>query len=169
MRKNILLCHIMDSNMQEVGIAKAKTHSQEFQWRKRMWPISKEENVIWRDKKGKSHLFVHVNESTGSITFLNGSRAYIDKCIQCGGPIGMDARNVYDLLKRKTITAIWGIDSSHIILLMIMGIVAIGAIAGIMYLIGQNTKLQEQLNKYLPAPTAKLMMGFAREIVHYVY
>lgn len=159
-----LYCHVMHDLVNEIGIAKCKVYSQEFSWRKRMYPIDKDA-IAWKDKKGISHLFIDVNESDGTIRFLSpqklnllsgevcklcNSPVPIDLCGKCGDRISYDARNVRDLLKRKTIDTFWGLDSSHIILLMLMGIVAIAGIGASMYLIGQNTKLQEQLNKYLP-------------------
>jgi len=131
-------------------VVKVKLFAQEFQWKKRMWPIDKDATA-WVDKKNNCHVFFDVNESDGTIRFLQPYKQNIidDKCIECGGRISIDAKNTWDLLKRKTINALWGIDSSHIVLLIIMGIVCIGAIAGVMYLLGQNTKLTEQYTKLL--------------------
>lgn len=176
--KNTLVCHIMSGNTKEVGTAKTKLYAQEFQWRKRMWAIDADA-IPWVDKKGISHLFVDVNESDGIIRFLEPRKlnlsapfnttcpkcneplefpaieAPIDLCGKCGDRITYDARNVRDLLKRKTIDTFWGLDSSHMILLIIMAIVAVGAMGGLFYLLGQNQKLQENLNKYLPSPVVK--------------
>ena len=82
-RRNILLCHIMNNMVNEVGIAKTKLYSQQFQWKKRMWPIDKEA-VAWIDRKGIHHMFFDVNESDGTIRFLNARKDNIidDKCTE---------------------------------------------------------------------------------------
>lgn len=152
----------MDNLRNEVGIAKTKVYAQEFQWKKRMWPISKEA-VAWKDRKGVSHMFFDVNESDGTIRFLPPIKFNykgVDKCRQCGNRISIDARNTYDLLKRNTIKAIWGFDSSHITLLIIMGIMALGMLAGVFYLLGENRNLQGQVTKLLQAqpPTSKFLL-----------
>lgn len=150
MAKGKLFCHIMNNLKQEVALVKTRLYAQEFQWKKRMWAIPNDA-LAYTDKKGNNHMMFDVNESDGAIRFLLPYKQNIidNKCIKCGGKISIDAKNTWDLLKRKTINAIWGIDSSHIVLLIIMGIVCVGAVAGIMYLLGQNTKIQEQYTKLL--------------------
>lgn len=185
-KKNNLICHIMHDMVNEVGIAKTKVYAQEFKWKKREWPI--DTNAIpWIDKKGTYHLFVDVNESDGTIRFVEPQKTNLDgepcdkchspipldKCSKCGDRITIDARNVRDLVKRKTIDTFWGLDSSHIMLLLIMGIFAIGAMGGLFYVIGQLQSTQAQLAKYLPAPTsqtssatnAKFIMPFVEDIL----
>lgn len=159
-----LIIHIMENLTNEVGRARAKVYSQEFTWKKRMWAIDSSA-IAWVDTKGVSHYFVDVNESDGTIRFLHAQKDNIidNKCTACNGKISIDAKNTWDLLKRKTINTFWGVDSSHIVLLIIMGIVAISAVAGIMYLLGQNTKLTEQYTKLLerqsmPTPPAIVNM-----------
>lgn len=164
-----MICHVMDNLRNEVGSAKTKVYAQEFQWKKRMWPISKEA-VAWKDKKGVSHMFFDVNESDGTIRFLEPIKFNyrgVDKCRKCGDRISIDARNTYDLLKRGTIKAIWGFDSSHITLLIIMGIMALGMLAGVFYLLGENRNLQGQLAKYLPASSATTKFILPLEALHY--
>jgi len=152
-----LQIHILDAFHTEVGVPKAKTFSQDFTWNKRTFPISPDA-VGYVDKKGVKHLFCDANEADGTLRWLSPRKVnlldskgdIIDKCAQCGGKISIDASNVRDLVKRKTISTFWGLDSSHILLLLVMGIIAIGAFGGLFYLLGQNQNLQSQLNKYLP-------------------
>jgi hypothetical protein len=149
-KRNVLLCHVMKDLNIEVGTVKTKLYAQEFQWKKRMWPIDKTA-VPWKDRKGNYHMFFDVNESDGTIryTFARKDNIIDDKCIQCGGMISIDAKNTWDLLKRKTINSFWGIDQSHIILLMILGIIALACIAGVFYLVGENKKLQDIVTNYI--------------------
>ena len=165
-KSNRLICHILDSRRHEVGIAKTHTYAQEFTYKKRSWPID-HDSIPWIDKKGHCHLFVDVNEADGIYRFLEprklnldagqecdkcGSPQPLDICSKCGDKITIDARNVRDLVKRKTIDTFWGLDQSHILIILVMGIIAIAAFGGLFYLLGQNQSLQQQLNKYLPTP-----------------
>lgn len=73
----------------------------------------------------------------------------LDLCTKCGSRITIDAMNVRDLVKRKTVGAIWGIDNSFIMLLLIMGIVLVIMMGALFYIIGQWQATQNQLNLYL--------------------
>lgn len=176
--KTTMLVHVLDDNLKAVGKPiRAKTSTQEVNWRKRMWAINHiSDDVKITDHKGITHTFVHVNETDGTFHFITPKRQNlfdytrtikvngtehtlseyiakpIDMCAQCGDRITIDARNARDMLKRKTIDTFWGIDSSHILLLLIMGIVAIAGFGAVFYLLGQVQNLQAQLNKYLPTP-----------------
>lgn len=142
-----LHCHIMDDDLNEVGKVKVNTSKQEFEYKKRMWALPKNiDTATWRDKKGIYHLHVHVNESDGIIRFLEPKKFItIDICKKCGNRISIDAKNVWDLMKRRTITAIWGIDNTFTLLLILMGIIAVGAIGALFYVIGENQTLQTQI------------------------
>jgi len=144
----------MSSPHLEITQMKKKIYSQEFQWKGRIYPIA--QDAIWFDKKGIGHLHVEVNESDGTMRFLyNQKLERDDKCEACGGKTSIDAKNVKDLVKRKTINTYWGIDNSYTLLLLILAIVLVLAIAGIFYLVGDNQATHELLNKYLqPVPTA---------------
>lgn len=157
MPKQTLLCHIMQDDLKhEIGVAKSKVGNQDFTWRKRMFPISND--AIWVDKKGISHIHVVINESDGTIRYLLPQKQNIidDKCVACDGKISIDAKNVYDLVKRKTINAIWGIDNSFFLLLIVVGIFAVGALGFAFYLFGQNTTLQNEL-RILKTPVQMLL------------
>ena len=165
MARNILICHIMNelpTGLVGIGFVKTKTQSQDFNWQKRVYAIPKDSlDAIWTDKKGISHLHVFVNESDGVYRWLTPEKLNLfgfdkdnkltplDTCVKCGGRITIDATNVRDLVKRKTINAIWGIDNSFIMLLLIMGIVLVILMGALFYIIGQWQATQNQLNTYL--------------------
>lgn len=144
-----LVCHFMLNGTNEVGTKKAKIYDQEVTWNKRIWAI--DPNAFITDIKGIAHYYVDVNESSGTLRF---SKSYIDKCVECSNKIGIDAVNARDLLKRKTISSIWGIDSSHIILLMILGIGMLIMGVAVMYIYGEYQKVNAKLQQYLPPPPA---------------
>lgn len=150
-KSNRLLIHIMANNNKEVATVKSKIYNQEFTWNKRMYPIDPRGFIA--DKKGIANYYHDVNESTGMLSF---NKSYLDQCVKCSNKIGQDAVNTRDLLKRKTISAIWGIDSSHIILLMIMGIVVVMLAGVLFYVYGQNQQLTEKLEQYLPKPVQQV-------------
>jgi hypothetical protein len=146
------------SGLKELGSVKANLSKQEFTWKKRMWPIKDDyKDAIWEDKKGISHLHVNVNEADGTYHFITPAKlnlygfeknedgsykmSAIDMCAQCGDRISIDAINTRDLMKRKTITSYWGVDSSHVMLLLILGVAVMIAMAIIMYMYGENQKL----------------------------
>jgi len=177
-KRDQLLIHLVDDNLTEVGRpVRSKTWKQEFTYKKRMFPIETDA-AKFADYKGVHHLFININESDGTYRMFEYKKVNLlepieiqcpscgasgeipldiagvprNMCDFCGDKISYDARNVRDMGKRKTIDTFWGIDSSHILLLLVMGIIAIGAFGGVFYLLGQNTNLQQQLNKYLPSP-----------------
>lgn len=140
----------MSDNLEELGKAKVSLKSQEISWRQRMYPIPKlNDNSVWRDKKGNYHMHVCVNESDGVFRLLEPQKIIpIDKCVKCNGRISIDAKNVWDLNKRRTISALFGQDTTFTLLLIIMGIIAVGALGFTFYLYGQNSTLQTQLTEY---------------------
>lgn len=146
-KSKVLLVHIMQNGNHEIATVKTKIYAQEVTWQKRLWPIDHTAFVI--DKKGIANFYIDVNESTGALRF---QKSYIDKCVQCGNKIGQDAVNTRDLLKRKTITAIWGIDSTHIMLLLILGIALLIMGVAVLYMYGENQKLTSKLATLVPTP-----------------
>lgn len=190
MGRNTLICHILNSDLTEAGTTRARKFNQEFVWRKRQWAIPSEDNPVVvkvnnqdgketegyipipsfiTDKKGVKHLYVHVNESDGVYYFLSPKTLNlydtkgnpIDKCGECGGAISIDARNVRDMLKRKTIDTFWGLDNTFTLLLIVMGIIGIGAMGFAFYLFGQNNALQTQvkiLQSQIPT-VANMLIG----------
>lgn len=141
-----LVCHIMVNNKKEIGRTKTKVYNQEFTWKKRIYPI--EQSRIITDVKGDAHLYVDVNDSA----CLSFNKDHEDKCKKCGGKMTIDAKNARDLTKRKTINSIWGVDSSHIMMLLIMGIVLMIMIMVVFYMYLENTKLNTKLQTYLTPP-----------------
>ena len=142
----------MENEHKEIAIRKAKTFDQEFTWKKRVFPI--DYKAIWTDRKGISHLHIQVNEADGTYRFLYNVKDNIidDKCSACGGKISIDAKNVRDLVKRKTINAIWGLDQSHILIIMIAMIACVILAGALFFVLGQLETTQNQLAKYLPPP-----------------
>lgn len=142
----------MENDHKEIAVKKTKTFNQEFNWKKRTFPI--DYKAIWIDRKGISHLHIQVNEADGTYRFMYNIKDNIidDKCSACGGKISIDAKNVRDLTKRKTINAIWGLDQSHILIILISMMVCVILAGALFFVLGQLETTQTQLQKYLPQP-----------------
>jgi hypothetical protein len=139
--KKQLLVHVMQDNIEVDRPIKTNIWTQQVEWKRRIFPISHEDFLI--DSKGIHHVYVDCNKMT-----TKRFKKSVDKCVKCGGKVeqNIDARNARDLLKRKTIEAIWGIDSTHIILLMIMGIALLAIVGFAFYEYTEQQKLQTKIN-----------------------
>jgi hypothetical protein len=143
-----MIVHFMINPNKEVGKPKKiRVYAQEVTWKKRTWPINR--NNIVTDSKGMSHYYVDINKER-SYSF---KATITDTCKKCGGDLAIDSRNVRDLVKRKTIETFWGVDSTHIMLLLIMGIVLVAMIGVIFYMYTDNSKLNIQHIKDLATIT----------------
>jgi len=145
-----MLVHLMVNANKEVGKPfKVKLSAQEIKKGKRIWSVNKKELVT--DYKGNNHLYLDANKCTT----IGLKKQVTDTCVKCNGELSIDARNVRDLVKRKTIETFWGVDQTHIILLLIMGIAVMGLIGLSFYLYTDNQKLNTKLQVYLPPAPSK--------------
>jgi len=136
-------------------------NSQDITKFKKTWPIGRKFFV--KDSKGRHHIYLDINKCT-TYSFLK--QPSVNHCKKCGGSLTIDARNVRDLVKRKTISTFWGVDSMPIILMIVMGIIILGIFAFAFYLYSDNkakdatiNTLKEQIkpdNTY--SPPAKLIL-----------
>jgi hypothetical protein len=136
-----LLVHVMQDNIEVDKPIKTQVWKQQVEWKQRIFPISHEDFII--DSKGIHHVYVDANR----LRTKRFAKAP-DKCVKCGGKMEdkIDARNARDLLKRKTIEAIWGIDSTHIILLIILGIAMLAMVGFAFYEYTEGQKMQARIN-----------------------
>lgn len=135
-----LLVHVMQDNVEVSKPIKTQIWRQQVEWKQRIFPIVPARFIV--DSKGQHHQYVNVND----VSVLSFNKDHADKCRKCGGKMFIDARNARDLVKRKTIEAIWGIDSTHIILLIIVGIMALMAMAFAFVMFNENTKLNQKID-----------------------
>lgn len=148
-KNKTLICHFMINNEKEVGVKKAKIFDQEVIYAKRLFEIK--HNAIVTDIKGLAHLYFDMNETNGVLSF---KKPWIDKCVKCDSEIkGVDAKNARDLLKRRTISALWSLDNTHTLLLLIMAMVIMVLIGILFYFATQNQNLTGQLAALAPKPT----------------
>jgi hypothetical protein len=140
-----LLVHIMQDNIEVSKPVKTQIWKQQIEWNQRIFPISHKDFII--DAKGQHHIYVDANTLTTK-RFGEYSEKYHK----------IDAKNARDLLKRKTIEAIWGIDSTHIILLIILGIGMLIAVGGMVFMINQNNVLQGKINSAIATGDTTLLL-----------
>lgn len=132
----------------EVGKTKCKLYDKEFTWKKRIYPV--EQTRIITDLKGNAHLYVHANKM--QCLSLQHEAIKDNKFV--------DAKNARDLLKRKTIQAVWGVDSMPMIMLMILllgMVIMAGALMFLMFdptVIPQVKAMKEELARYKSLPPA---------------
>jgi hypothetical protein len=115
-----LLVHIMQNGIEVSKPIRRKIYEQSVTWNKRQWPIYPPRFVY--DHKGIAHQYVEVND----VSVLTWHKDHTDRCKKCDGKMTVDARQSRELGKRGVFHAIWGIDSTHMILLIVF---AIGAVA----------------------------------------
>lgn len=137
-KDKILFVHPMQGNIQIDKPIKTLIHKQSIEWRGRVFPISPSDFII--DDKGIHHQYQNAND-TRPMALGNYTDKPIElKCRDCGGQLArpMDSRNVRSVIKRGTIQAIWGIDSTHLIILLFA---MIGVLAGIGYAVYESQQL----------------------------
>ena len=117
-KSKVLFCHFVVNKNKEVGKPiKKRIYDQEVTWKKRTWAI--DHNRIFTDTKGIAHIYLDIND----VAVLSFNKDHADKCKKCGGKMTVDAKNARDLVKRKTISALWSVDQLPMLLLIIMGII----------------------------------------------
>jgi len=147
-----LFVHIVQNNVEVTKPIKAKIFSQQIEWNRRVYPIEPKSFLI--DSKGVHHQYVEAND----MAILRFNKDHEDRCKKCGGKMFVDARNARDLVKRKTIEAIWGIDSTHIILLMIMGIAILIVIGFAFYMFSDNQSLHAKIDSAIATNNIKALI-----------
>lgn len=146
-KRKKLLVHVMLNN-KEVGKAKCKQYDKEVTWKKRIYPI--EQSRIITDLKGNAHLYVHANRM--QVLALQAEKIEDNKFV--------DAKNARDLVKRKTIQAVWGVDQLPMIMLMILMLGMVILAGFLMYVmfdptvIPQVKAMKEELTKIKSLPPA---------------
>jgi len=119
---------------------KSKIYEQSITWKKRQYPIVPDR--FYYDHKGIAHQQVDAND----VSVLTYHKDHENNCKKCGGKMTIDARQARMLGRSGVFHAIWGIDSTHMILLIVFAIGAMGmAIFGV-YSYNQDTLHKAQLD-----------------------
>jgi len=134
-----LLVHIMQNGVEVDKPIKTRIYEQSVIWNKRHYPIIPAR--FYYDYKGIAHQQVASND----VSVLTFKKDHEDNCKKCGGKMTIDAKEARQLGMRGIFHAIWGLDSTHMVLLIIF---ALGAMAGAgfgVYSYNQDTLHKTQL------------------------
>jgi len=134
-----LFVHVMQNGVEVDKPLKAKIYEQSITWKKRQYPIVPER--FYFDHEGNAHQQVDSNDAS----VLTYHKDHENNCKKCGGKMTIDARQARMLGRNGVFHAIWGIDSTHMILLIIFAIAAIGMAGFAFYSYNQDTLHSAQL------------------------
>lgn len=134
-----LLVHVVENGVEVTKPIRKRIYDQQVIWKKRVFPIDIKQTIV--DAKGIHHLYVSAND----MAVLSFRKDHADHCRKCNGKMFIDARNARDLLKRNTIQAIWGIDSTHMILLLIFAVGMMASVGFAFYSFNQDTRHTAEL------------------------
>jgi len=134
-----LLVHIMQDGLEVDKPVKTKIYEQSVMWNKRQWPIIPAR--FYYDYKGIAHQQVDVNDSA----VLTFKKDHEDKCKKCGGKMTVDTTQTRTLGRKGIFNAIWGLDSTHMILMIIILLGAVAMAGAFVYYFNQDTLHSTQL------------------------
>lgn len=129
-----LIVHVMQNNTEVAKPIKKRIYDQKVSWNRRDYPIIPAKFVY--DHKGIAHQYVETND----VSVLSFNKDHEDKCKKCGGKMTIDARSARELGRRGIFHAIWALDSTHMIMMIV---IIIGAMAGAgfgVYFYGEDMK-----------------------------
>jgi len=129
-----LLVHIMQKGIEVDKPIKTKIYNQSVEWNRRQWAIVPERFVT--DYNGLNHQYVDVND----VAVLTWKKDHEDKCKKCGGKMTVDAKESRALGRRGVFQAIWGLDNTHMILMIVIMIGAMAMAGGFFWAYSENTK-----------------------------
>lgn len=138
-KKKDLFVHVMQDGIEVDKPIKAKIYDQKVTWNKRQYPVVPQR--FYYDHKGNAHQQVASND----VAVLTFHKDHTDKCKKCGGKMTIDARSARELGKQGVFHAIWGIDSTHMILLIIFAIGMMAGVGGFFWAYNQDTLHKTQL------------------------
>lgn len=129
-----LLVHVLQDGIEVTKPIKKKIYDQKVTWEKRQYPIIPSKFIY--DSKGIAHQYV----STNDVAVLSFNKDHEDKCKKCGGKMTIDARSARELGRRGIFHAIWALDSTHMLLMIIMVIGAMASAGFGVYFYGEDMK-----------------------------
>jgi hypothetical protein len=122
-----LIVHIMQNGLEVSKPIKKKIYDREVEWNGRKWPIVS--HRFYYDYKGIAHQQVDAND----MAVLTYHKDHTDTCRKCGGKMTVDTVNSRKLGRRGIFNAIWGIDNTHLIAIIVAFIIAAGLAGAFMW------------------------------------
>lgn len=134
-----LIVHIVQKGVEVDKPISTKIYEQSVTWRMRQWPIIPSRFIF--DYKGIAHQYVDVND----VSVLTWKKDHEDNCKKCGGKMTVDARESRALGRRGVFHAIWGLDNTHMILLLVFAISAMAMAGAFFWAYSNDVKHNTQL------------------------
>jgi hypothetical protein len=157
-KKKQLLVHVLQDGIEVTKPIKSKIYEQKVTWNKRQWFVYPERFVF--DYKGVAHQYVDVND----VAVLTIHKDHTDRCKKCDRNMTIDAKQARELGKKGVFHAIWGIDSTHMILLIVFAIGAMAMAGFAVYSYNQDTLHKTQLdNANQKIAEYKIQLGIVDE------
>lgn len=153
-----LFVHVLQDGIEVDKPIKTKIYAQSVEWNKRQWFIYPPRFIY--DHNGIAHQYVDVND----VSVLTWKKDHTDRCKQCDTKMTVDARQSRELGKRGVFHAIWGIDSTHLILLIVFAIGAIAMAGFAFWSYNQDTLHKTQLeNAKMQISDLKAQLGIVEK------
>lgn len=149
-----LLVHFLQNEVEVTKPVKTQIWKQDIEWRRRKYPISPPDFIY--DFQGVAHQYVNAN-NTSSLRF---SLPKDLRCKKCGGDLRhpTDSRNIREMTKRGVIQAIWGIDSTHLVLMLVCMLGVVAAIGFAIYESNQKDQLQAKIDSAIATGNLKALV-----------
>lgn len=139
-----LIVHICQKNGERLlevdKPIKTKIYEQSVMWRMRQYPIVPSRFVY--DYQGIAHQYTDVND----VSVLTWNKDHEDNCISCGGKMTVDARESRALGRKGIFHNIWGLDNTHIMLMLVFVIGAMAMAGAFFWAYMNDTKHTAELN-----------------------
>lgn len=135
----LLYVHVMQDGIEVDKPIKTVIYAQSVEWNKRQYPIVPERFIY--DNKGIAHQYV----STNDVSVLTWHKDHEDYCKKCGGKMYVDARESRALGRRGIFHAIWGLDNTHVMLLVVLMLGAMAMAGAFFWAYNQDTLHKTQL------------------------
>lgn len=116
-----------------------KIFNQSVEWRGRQYPIVPERFIY--DFKGIAHQWTDVND----VSTLTWQKDHEEHCRKCGGKMFVDAREARALGRRGIFHNIWGLDNTHVMLLLVFALGAMAMAGAFFWAYMNDTKHTAQL------------------------
>ena len=134
-----LVVHMIQNGVEVDKPINTKTFSQSVEWNKRQYPIVPS-RWMW-DNKGIAHQYVDVND----VAVLTWQKDHEDNCRRCGGKMTVDARESRALGRRGIFRAIWELDNTHVMLMLVFVIIGMAMTGAFFWAYMNDTKHTAEL------------------------
>lgn len=134
-----LIVHVMQDGIEIDKPIKTKIFARSVIWKNNQYPIIPKR--FYTDYSGLNHMQVDSRD----MAVLTFHKDHTDKCKKCGGKMTIDAEHSRMLGRHGIIKPIWGLESTHMILMLVCFAIAMAGIGFGFYSYNQDTLHKAQL------------------------